>query len=79
MKKEFDVMKHVLVPKHILLKKNEVEELLQRYKITLLELPRISINDPAIKGMNPNPNDVVKIIRPSPTAGTSEFYRRVVK
>ncbi|MBN2422836.1 DNA-directed RNA polymerase subunit H [Candidatus Woesearchaeota archaeon] len=79
MKKEFDLTSHVLVPKHILMNKKEVEELLEKYKITLNELPRISLKDPVVAKLNASLDDVVKIIRSSSTSGESEFYRRVVK
>lgn len=77
--KKLEVEKHQLVPKHILLTEREKEEILQKYGITLRQLPRISFEDPAIKEMNPKMGDVIKIIRKSMTAGESEYYRVVVK
>jgi DNA-directed RNA polymerase subunit H len=77
--KKLEVDKHQLVPKHILLAEREKEELLQKYGITLRQLPRISLEDAAIKEMNPKIGDVVKIVRKSVTAGESEYYRVVVK
>ncbi len=77
--KELDVTKHVLVPKHEIISESEKEELLKKYGITLRQLPRILLNDPAIKHLNPKVGDVVKIIRKSSTAGEAEYYRVVVK
>lgn len=77
--KKLEVDKHQLVPKHILLAEREKEELLQKYGITLRQLPRISLEDAAIKEMNPKIGDVVKIVRKSVTAGESEYYRVVAK
>jgi DNA-directed RNA polymerase subunit H len=77
--KKLEVDKHQLVPKHILLAEREKEELLQKYGITLRQLPRISLEDAAIREMNPKIGDVVKIVRKSVTAGESEYYRVVVK
>jgi len=77
--KKLEVDKHQLVPKHILLTEREKEEILLRFGINLRQLPRISLEDPAIKEMNPKIGDVVKIIRRSVTAGESEYYRVVVK
>jgi len=68
---------HILVPKHTKLGKDEIEELLVRYHITIKDLPRIHHKDAAIASMNVKENDVIKIERRSPTAGTSVFYRRV--
>ena len=77
--KKLEVDKHQLVPKHILLTEREKEELLQKFGISLRQLPRISLEDAAIKEMNPKIGDVVKIMRKSATAGESEYYRVVVK
>jgi len=77
--KELDVTKHVLVPKHEIISESEKEELLKRYGITLRQLPRIFMNDPAIKHLNPKIGDVVRIRRKSATAGETEYYRVVVK
>ena len=69
--------KHVLVPKHVKISEREKEELFKRFNITLKELPRILKSDPAIASLDIKPNDVVKIIRKSQTAGESIFYRGV--
>jgi DNA-directed RNA polymerase subunit H (RpoH/RPB5) len=74
-----EIEKHKLVPKHILLSEEEKEELLKKYGITLRELPRILSSDPMAKALNAKVGDVIKIIRESPTAGVSEYYRVVVK
>jgi DNA-directed RNA polymerase subunit H len=77
--KKLEIDKHELVPKHILLTEKEKEELLQKYGISLRQLPRISIEDPAIKNLNGKIGDVIKIFRKSPTAGESVYYRVIVK
>lgn len=77
--KKIEVDKHELVPKHILLEEREKEEVLQKFGITLRQLPRISMEDPAIKEVNPKIGDIIKIVRKSPTAGESIYYRVVVK
>jgi DNA-directed RNA polymerase subunit H len=75
----FDVSKHELVPKHEILSKEEKEELLKKYGITIKELPRILSSDPAIKALNPKIGDVIKITRKSKTAEESVYYRVVVR
>ena len=40
-------------------------------------MPMISIKDPAIKELNPEIGDVVKIVRDSPTEKDAVFYRIV--
>lgn len=77
--KKLEIDKHELVPKHILITEREKEEVLQKYGITLRQLPRISIDDPAVKNMNGKIGDIVKIFRKSPTAGESIYYRVIVK
>ena len=78
-KVEIDITKHELVPEHILLSEDEKKQLLKELGIKLSDLPRIKINDPAIKHLNPKPGDVVKIIRRSITAGEYVYYRVVVE
>lgn len=77
--KELDISKHELVPKHELLNEKEKEELLKHYGIALKQLPRILIADPAIKNLNGNLGDVVRVTRKSETAGQTVYYRVIVK
>ncbi len=75
---KFDVTKHVMVPKHTKISEKEKEELLERYSVTLKELPRILKKDPGIQHLDVKEGDIIKIVRKSQTAGESVFYRRVV-
>ncbi len=79
MKREIDISKNELVPKHSVLSEKEKEELLKKYGITLKELPRILSSDPMVKKLGAKPGDVIKIERKSPTAGKSIYYRVVIK
>ncbi len=79
MSEEFKVGRHVLVPKHEILPKEKVEEILKRYKIQPHHLPLIKSSDPAAREIGAKPGDVLKITRNSPTAGTAVVYRYVVK
>jgi DNA-directed RNA polymerase subunit H len=78
MKKKFKVDKHSLIPKHAKLSEKQKEKLLEDYKISLKELPRILKTDPAIDLLDAKPGDIIKITRESLTAGQSFFYRVVV-
>jgi DNA-directed RNA polymerase subunit H (RpoH/RPB5) len=78
-KKDFDVTKHILVPKHTKLSKKEKNDLLEKYRITPRDLPLISIKDPAIAHLDVTDKDIIKIERPSPTSHKTIFYRKVVK
>ncbi len=75
----FDVRQHVLYSKHEKLSEKEKRELLKKYNITLKQLPKIRINDPAIKHLNVKPGDIIKITRNSPVAGKSIYYRVVIR
>jgi DNA-directed RNA polymerase subunit H (RpoH/RPB5) len=77
--KEVDILKHELVPKHMILNEKEKEDLFKKYGITIRQLPRMVGSDPVIKVLNGQPGDVVKIVRKSPTARESVYYRVVVK
>jgi len=72
------ILEHELVPKHEVLSKEEVEELLRKYKASLNQFPQILISDPVVRELGAKIGDVIKIMRNSPTAGTTVYYRVVV-
>ena len=76
-KSKIIIKKHILIPKHVKLSVKEKEELFKRYSVSLKELPKIVKDDPAIASLNAKEGDIIKIIRESPTAGKTEFYRGV--
>ncbi len=78
--KKIDITRHELVPKHVIMSKEEVADLLARFEIKLVKLPRISIDDPVIQMLGGKVNDVVRIVRKSETSvDSSDYYRFVVK
>jgi DNA-directed RNA polymerase subunit H len=78
MAKENLVQKHVLVAKHTKLGEKPSKDLLTSLDITKEQLPKILIKDPAIKDLEINAGDIIKIERTSPTSGKSLYYRVVV-
>jgi len=67
---------HVLKPKHTKLGKNEVAKVLEEFKISLAQLPKIKIEDAALpEGCEVG--DVVKIDRKE-EEGTFFYYRVIV-
>ena len=76
---DIDISKHELVPKHVILNEKEKEELLEKYNITLNQLPRILTSDPMVSKIDAKVGDVIKITRASSVAGSIPYYRVVVK
>ncbi len=78
MKKKLKIDKHFLIPKHEKLNEKDKKKILEQYKVSLNELPKIPQADAGIASLNPKPGDIIKIIRKSPTSSESFFYRVVV-
>jgi len=76
-KAKIDISKHILIPKHTKLSEKDKKELFDKYNLTVKELPKILLTDPAIANLDLKPSDVVKITRKSPTSNETIFYRRV--
>lgn len=77
--KEFSVLSHVLVPKHEVLSEEEAKKVLEEYGVSPNQLPYMLVSDPVAKAIGAKEGDIVKIIRSSETAGTSVYYRYVVR
>ena len=77
---EYDATLHVLSPKHEKLSDVEITELLKTFNVEYAKLPKISLSDPSIENLEEvKLGDVIKITRPSPTSGTTTYYRMVIE
>jgi DNA-directed RNA polymerase subunit H len=73
-----DILKHKLVPDHVVLSKSEVKKVIKKLDIHPEQLPKIKIDDPVAKAIGAKPGDVLKITRKSQTAGKFITYRLVL-
>lgn len=73
---QYNILNHSLVPEHIIINKDEVEEIMRKYNIKKkTDFPDISRFDPVARVIGMRPGDVCKIIRPSKTSITTDYYR----
>lgn len=72
-----NVARHSLVPRHIPIRSpDEIKKILQIYSLkTPQQLPLIISTDPQARYLALRPGELVRIERPSPSAGTYVLYR----
>ena len=72
----FNITQHILVPHHEIMNQTETTNIMSKYNIqNLLQLPLILQSDPVAKFIGAKRGDIVKITKPSETAGEYVNYR----
>ena len=76
---QFNITHHSLVPKHILLSQDKVNQIVERFKLkSIYQLPHIHRTDPIVKYFNFKTGSVLGIMnRPSQTCVDCSTYRCV--
>ena len=73
---QYNILNHSLVPQHIIMTEEEKLDVKKKYNvIDDSKFPEISRFDPVSTLIGLRPDNLCKIIRPSKTSITSEFYR----
>jgi DNA-directed RNA polymerase subunit H (RpoH/RPB5) len=76
---QFNILKHVGVPEHIIINDDDVKAIMKRYNITdKAQFPDISRFDPVARAIGLRPGQVCRIIRSSKSAIVTEYYRLCV-
>jgi len=73
---QFNILEHSYVPKHVIMNEVEIIEMKKKYNIKDdIEIPEISRFDPVAVAIGMRPGNICKIVRPSKTAITANYYR----
>ena len=73
---KFNILKHILVPQHIVMTDNQTQEIMKKYNIlNKIDFPEISRFDPVARAICLRPGQLCHIIRPSKTAIETNYYR----
>ena len=75
---KFNVSKHQFVPKHIILSKQEAQEVIKKYDCVYSNIPTIKRDDVQAKYLGLRPKQICKIIVENVSSGVTEKYRYCV-
>ena len=78
-KLQFNVLEHILVPPHEIISKEDVDKIMEKYKMRDISLfPEISRFDAVALSIGMRPGEICRISRPSKTSVISYYYRLCV-
>ncbi|MBU0635971.1 DNA-directed RNA polymerase subunit H [Candidatus Micrarchaeota archaeon] len=72
-----ELLQNKLVPWHEIVLAPEKDQILKKYGLSQDRLPQLLRDDPIVQALEANRGDLIRIIRNSPTAGMSTYYRIV--
>ena len=72
----FRITDNELVPEHVKINQEELDQVLAKHNIVVENLPRISRYDPVAKYIGLRPGQVCKILRKNLASGEGSYYRR---
>lgn len=73
---QFNILDHVLVPNHSVMKNSEISTIMQKYNISdIMQFPDISRFDPVAQVIGLRPGQICEITRSSKTAIEAKYYR----
>ena len=75
---QYNILKHDLVPKHVVLSSEEAAEVLKTYTADISQLPEIGRFDPVATLLGIRPGMICRIERGSKTAMITNYYRACV-
>lgn len=78
-KKLSSIMNHLLVPIHEIVSEEEAEKIIKKHGQKKEKFPNIVSSDPVVEELGAKKGDLIRIIRESPTAGKSIYFRQVIK
>lgn len=75
-----NLIENVFVPRYEILDRNSADykTFYDQYQCKKRNIPKLYMSDPMARYYNLKKNDIVRVIRPSETAGEAAFYRLVI-
>ena len=74
---QINITKHILQPRFRLLQEEEKQNVLQKYNVTIQQLPKMSLTDPIAKYYKYPKHAIIEIIRTSRDCISSVSYRYI--